>query len=363
MLETSLFDYELPDELVARYPAERRDGSRMLALDRDSGRSEIVRFPSIVEYLEPGDAVIYNDTRVRMGRLFGRKGADGSGAKFEALLLEPDGEIPGGWRVMLRPGKRAKAGTFVTLLEHDFMANSRGDGFTVTEAVGDGTYRIVFSTPDSDFIQSRYGHIPLPPYLNREAEPSDEVRYQTVYACHSGAVAAPTAGLHFTPEILAAIDASGVRRGALTLHVGAGTFLPVATEDAEKHKMHFEEYWLPESTAELINSVHAAGHRVLAVGTTTVRVLESCADASGRVIPGRGKTDIFLYPPYRPRAVDMLLTNFHLPRSTLLMLVSCFCDREKVLAAYELAKRERMRFYSYGDCMLLHRKGNGRDIL
>ena len=354
MLETALFDYELPDELVARYPAARRDGSRMLALERQSGEISIGKFTDIVGYLEPGDAVICNNTRVRLGRLFGRKGTTPDGARFEALLLEPDGGIPGRWRAMLRPGKRAKAGTFVTLLERDGSMNARGDGFTVLETVGDGTYRIEFSDADPEAVQNRYGHIPLPPYLNREAESSDLERYQTVYARRIGAVAAPTAGLHFTDKVFSALEAKGVRRAELTLHVGAGTFLPVSAANAEEHKMHFEDYELPEETAELVNSTRASGHRVLAVGTTTVRVLESCADASGRVRAGCGRTDIFLHPPYRPRAVDMLLTNFHLPKSTLLMLVSCFCDREKVLAAYEEAKREKMRFYSYGDCMLLY---------
>lgn len=360
MLETALFDYDLPDELVARYPAERRDGSRMLALERESGDITLGKFPDIVDYLEPGDALICNNTRVRLGRLFGRKGTDGDGAKFEALLLEPDGGVSGRWRAMLRPGKRAKAGTFVTLLEHNGTLNASGDGFTVLETVGDGTYKIEFSTADSDALQTRYGHIPLPPYLNREAEKSDLERYQTIYARRTGAVAAPTAGLHFTPEVFAALEAKGVKRGELTLHVGAGTFLPVSVADASQHKMHFEEYELSEETVELVNSTHASGHRVLAVGTTTVRVLESCVDDAGKVHAGRGRTDIFLHPPYRPRAIDMLLTNFHLPKSTLLMLVSCFCEREKVLAAYEVAKRERMRFYSYGDCMLLYRRRSVR---
>ena len=355
MLATSLFDYELPDELIARYPAARRDGARMLALERVTGTAKLGVFTDIADYLEPGDLVVCNNTRVRLGRLFGRKGHDDpAGAKFEALLLEPDGDAPGAWRAMLRPGKRAKAGTFVTLLEQDMSLNASGDGFTVTETVGDGTYRIVFAPPDPEYLQKRYGHIPLPPYLNRDAEDSDLERYQTVYATRTGAVAAPTAGLHFTPEVFAALAAAGVKRAELTLHVGAGTFLPVSTEDASQHKMHYEEYTLPEATADAINATHAAGHRVLAVGTTTVRVLESCVDDRGIVHSGSGRTNIFLHPPYRPRAVDMLLTNFHLPKSTLLMLVSCFCDREKVLAAYELAKRERMRFYSYGDCMLLY---------
>lgn len=355
MLATSLFDYELPDELIARYPAARRDGSRMLALERSTGKTTLGVFTDIVNYFSPGDLLVCNDTRVRLGRLFGRKGhGDPAGAKFEALLLEPEAENPGVWRAMLRPGKRAKAGTFVTLLEHDMSLNPGGDGFTVLGAVGDGTYKIVFSPSDPEYLQSRYGHIPLPPYLNRDAEASDLERYQTVYAKNLGAVAAPTAGLHFTPEVFAALEAAGVKRATLTLHVGAGTFLPVSTEDASEHKMHYEEYTLPAETAEAINAAHAAGRRVFAVGTTTVRVLESCVDDRGIVHAGSGRTNIFLHPPYRPRAVDMLLTNFHLPKSTLLMLVSCFCEREKVLAAYELAKRERMRFYSYGDCMLLY---------
>lgn len=360
MLETSLFDYELPDELIARYPAARRDGSRMLAIERESGEITLGNFPDIIDYLEPGDAIICNNTRVRLGRLFGRKGTGGDGAKFEALLLEPVSQIPGRWRAMLRPGKRAKTGTFVTLLEHNGELNPHGDGFTVLKTVGDGTYEIEFSDPDADALQTRYGHIPLPPYLNRDAEDSDLERYQTVYARCTGAVAAPTAGLHFTPEVFAALEAKGIRRGELTLHVGAGTFLPVSVADASQHKMHFEDYELSEETAELVNSTRASGHRVLAVGTTTVRVLESCVDDNGIVHAGRGRTDIFLHPPYRPRAVDMLLTNFHLPKSTLLMLVSCFCAREKVLAAYEVAKRERMRFYSYGDCMLLYRRESVR---
>ena len=217
----------------------------------------------------------------------------------------------------------------------------------------DDTFQVEFSTADSDRIQREYGHIPLPPYITRGDENADADRYQTVFAREAGAVAAPTAGLHFTPEILDRIARSGVREAAVTLHVGPGTFKPVSAANAEEHKMHAETFILPPETAEIVNSTHAAGHRVLAVGTTTVRVLESCADAAGRVAPQCGRTEIFLYPPKPIRAVDLLLTNFHLPKSTLLMLVSCFCDREKVLAAYALAIREKMRFYSYGDCMLL----------
>jgi S-adenosylmethionine:tRNA ribosyltransferase-isomerase len=202
-------------------------------------------------------------------------------------------------------------------------------------------------------LEERYGHIPLPPYLHREAKEADSERYQTVYAAVKGAVAAPTAGLHFTPEILAAAKAKGVKIGELTLHVGAGTFKPVSSDYAETHQMHYEDFVLPEATAELVNTTRRNGGKVLAVGTTTVRVLESCCDENGFVTPQSGRTNIFLYPPKKPKGEDMLLTNFHLPCSTLLMLVSCFADREKVLAAYERAKQENMRFYSYGDCMLL----------
>ncbi len=354
MLSTSLFDYDLPDELIARFPAPARDGSRMLVLDRVSGEMQILPFPAIKDFLVAGDALICNNTRVLSGRMYGRKMLPGNipGAKFELLLTSADKNDPLLWDVMLKPGKRAIPGTKVALSSVDGTVNSCGDEFEVLGKNQDDTYRIKFNR-DIETLQQRYGHIPLPPYLRREAEASDSERYQTVYASESGAVAAPTAGLHFTPEILAGLKNSGVNVGELTLHVGMGTFLPVSVEDASQHHMHTENFILPETTAELVNSTHLAGKKVLAVGTTTVRVLESCVDRSGTVTPRDGSTDIFLYPPYKPRAVDMMLTNFHLPKSTLLMLVSCFCDREKVLAAYEYAKKEKMRFYSYGDCMLL----------
>ncbi len=353
MLSTSLFDYDLPPELIAQHPAERRDGSRMLVLDRVTGECEIHPFGAIREYLSPGDALIYNDTRVLRGRMYARKNGDPQGAKFELLLVQALDPERRRWNVLLKPGKRALPGVFAQLLESDGTLNENGDGFTVLGRSGDGGFEIEFNTPDSDRLQARYGHIPLPPYITRGDETADSERYQTVYAEKAGAVAAPTAGLHFTPEILADLAAKGVREAAVTLHVGPGTFKPVSVENAEEHQMHSEEYFLTPGTAELINATHAAGNRVLAVGTTTVRTLESCADPDGIVHPAHGSTQIFLYPPYRIRAVDLLLTNFHLPKSTLLMLVSCFCDREKVLAAYELAIREKMRFYSYGDCMLL----------
>lgn len=355
MLSTSLFNYELPDELIARYPAEHRDGSRMLALNRKTGETELHQFPDIVNFLKPGDALICNNTKVLQGRMYARKNGIDSGALFEILLLEPVDGNPQIWNVMIKPGKRAKDGVIAQLIPNaGGEINSKGDNFTIEGRNRDDSFRIIFNTPDIERLQRDYGHIPLPPYLHREAEESDSERYQTVYAQTPGAVAAPTAGLHFTPEILNLIKERNIGYGELTLHVGAGTFKPVSVDNAEDHHMHFEEYVLPEATAELINSTRRSGGRVLAIGTTTVRVLESCADESGFVHPRHDRTNIFLYPPYRPRAVDMLLTNFHLPCSTLLMLVSCFCDRERVLAAYETAKKERMRFYSYGDCMLLY---------
>lgn len=353
MLATKLFDYDLPEEFIARYPAEKRDKSRMMVLDRESGEIEIHPFSHILDFLSPGDALICNNTKVLRGRMFARKEGRDDGAFFEILLLEPAAGTPDEWNCMLKPGKRAKSGTEAVLLTTDGKLNGSGDKFTVVDRNADDTFRIRFSSADIAAFEERYGHIPLPPYLKREAENSDTERYQTVYAAVKGAVAAPTAGLHFTPEILAAARAKGVRIGELTLHVGAGTFKPVSSEHAEEHQMHYEDFVLPESTAELVNETRKNGGKVLAIGTTTVRVLESCCDENGHLTARSGRTNIFLYPPRQPKGEDMLLTNFHLPCSTLLMLVSCFASREKVLAAYERAKAENMRFYSYGDCMLL----------
>lgn len=351
MLPVSLFDFDLPDELIARYPAERRDGSRMLVVDRKTGEFEIHPFGDLVNYLSAGDALLCNDALVRRARMFGRKEGREDGAKFEILLLAPDTD--GRWNVMLKPGKRALPGTRVVLLGPDGTLNDKGDYFTVVAKNADNSYKIEFSAPEIEKFEMRYGHMPLPPYLNREAESLDNERYQTVYAKVPGAVAAPTAGLHFTPEILETLRGKGVNQKSLTLRVGAGTFLPVKADYAEEHEMHTEHFDLSAEAAALVNDTHARGKKVLAVGTTTVRTLESCAAEDGTVSPREGDTKIFLYPPRRIRAVDMLLTNFHLPKSTLLMLICCFCDREKILAAYRYAVEQKMRFYSYGDCMLL----------
>lgn len=354
-MRTDLFDYQLPEELIAQRPAEKRDRSRMLVLDRATGECEFKDFADIVDYLQAGDLLVSNNTKVMRARLYGRKNGLPDGAHFEALLLNPHpaGEKTSGCRyqAMLKPGKRALPGTFVQLLDHEGRLQDDAPGFTVAERLDDGTFVVDFNTPDQESLQEKYGHIPLPPYIKRGDEGADFERYQTIFAKISGAVAAPTAGLHFTPEVLAALDAKGVKRAEVTLHVGAGTFKPVSEDIITDHKMHTERFVLSEATADAVNSTRAAGGRVIAVGTTTVRTLESCADEVGLVHARSGATNIFLYPPYKPRAVDMLLTNFHLPKSTLLMLVSCFADREKVLTAYQRAIEEKMRFYSYGDCM------------
>ena len=355
-MRTELFDYQLPEELIAQRPAEKRDRSRMLVLNRATGECVIREFADIVEYLAPGDLMVSNNTKVMRARLYGRKNGLAEGAHFEALLLNPypTGEKIAGTRyqAMLKPGKRALPGTWVKLLDHAGNLLPEAPGFTVAERLEDGTFVIDFDTADQESLQAKFGHIPLPPYIKRGDEGSDFERYQTIFAKVSGAVAAPTAGLHFTPDVIQALENKGIVRSEVTLHVGAGTFKPVSEEIITDHKMHTERFVLSNETADLINSKRAAGHKVLAVGTTTVRTLESCADESGKVHAQSGATNIFLYPPYKPRAVDMLLTNFHLPKSTLLMLVSCFADREKVLKAYYTAIENKMRFYSYGDCML-----------
>ena len=337
------FDYELPEELIAQHPAERRELSRLLVVGRGTGACACRTFADFPEYVRAGDCLVVNDTRVIAARLYGRR--DPSGGQVEAFALEERG--PGRWQCLLRPGRRLSPGARV-LLDGDAGA------FVVTARLDDGTFEVQFDTEDVFALLERAGRVPLPPYIQREASADDRERYQTVYAQRPGAVAAPTAGLHFTPEILAAVVAKGAQVAHVTLHVGPGTFQPVKAERIEDHVMHEEAYEVTEAAAATINATRAAGGRIVAVGTTSVRTLESCADpATGSVRAGSGRTRIFLYPPRRPVAVDALLTNFHLPRSTLLMLVSCFASREHVLAAYRLAVRERFRFYSYGDAMLL----------
>jgi S-adenosylmethionine:tRNA ribosyltransferase-isomerase len=348
------FDYCLPAERIARYPADRRDASRLMVLHRETGLIEHRLFSDILSYLRAGDCLVLNDSKVLPARLFGvrtRAGARGAGAFVECLLLRRvQGDV---WELMARPAKRLRPGDCVRFTENgDFEAE-------ILDRLADGT-RVAAFRYTGNFMDRllAVGKTPLPPYIDREAEESDKTRYQTVYARVWGSVAAPTAGLHFTEDLLRAAADAGVRTARLTLHVGPGTFRPVKTERIEEHTMHTEAYEIGAVCAGEINAAIAEGRRVLCVGTTSARALESAAvrdAATGacRVREGRGETDIFIYPGYAFKCANALLTNFHLPKSTLLMLVSAFHDREAVLRAYEEAVREGYRFFSYGDAMLL----------
>ena len=347
-MQVSDFDYHLPPELIAQYPALHREESRMLVLHRNSGLRTMTSFTNFPSYLRTGDCLVLNDTRVIPARLLGNR--EGSGGRVEAFLLEVQKDSAC-WQALLRPGRRLPPGSKV-------IVNGSEGSFTVEEKLADGTFLIRFSRSDVLNMLEQCGQVPLPPYINRAPEKDDKERYQTVYAAIPGAVAAPTAGLHFTEGILSELASKGVQIVRLTLHVGAGTFKPVEVANIEDHVMHEETYSLSEKAASLINRTRQNGGKVFCVGTTTVRVLETCVDRdSGRVQAGSGRTSIFLYPPKKPLAVDGLLTNFHLPKSTLLMLVCTFCEQQHVFAAYAEAIQARMRFFSYGDCMLLQPEG------
>lgn len=337
------FDYELPPELIAQEPAERRDRSRLLVLHRDGGRLEHRRFADLSEYLRPGDCLVLNDTRVIPARLLGRKA--GSGGQVEVLLLEPRGGRT--WEAMVRPGRRARSGAVIEFGAGQLVGKIRRvqeDGVRLVEFEHEGNFRSLLED---------LGQAPLPPYITRPADAGDAERYQTVYARENGAVAAPTAGLHFTQELLTRIGSSGVIVVFVTLHVGLGTFRPVQTELVEDHNMHSERFVVSGRAAARINEARERGGRVVAVGTTVVRTLESVADQDGSVRPAGGRAEEFIYPGHEFKAVDVLLTNFHLPRSTLLMLVAAFAGRQTILRAYEEAIRREYRFYSYGDAMLI----------
>jgi S-adenosylmethionine:tRNA ribosyltransferase-isomerase len=355
-MRTADFDFELPPELIAQHPAPKRDESRLLVLHRGEKRVEHRRFPALLEFLRLGDVLVLNNSRVIPARLRGVNAR--TGGKFEVLLLEEN--VPNDWWVMLRPGKRARVGTQIIFRDAD--GKTSGVSATVLETNGEGHRRLQFAgTPDIRRELDRLGEVPLPPYIQRQNQlPKDKERYQTVFARTDGSVAAPTAGLHFTPELLEQIRARGVQICFITLHVGPGTFLPVKTESLAAHKMHEERFELSEEAANLINAAINSGRRVIAAGTTTVRVLETVAALNnGKVAKNAGKTGIFIHPPFSFRVVDALLTNFHLPRSTLLMLVSAFAapgemrGREMMLRTYAEAVRERYRFFSYGDAMLI----------
>ena len=345
---TADFDYTLPAELIAQDPLPDRSTSRLLVLDRSSGAMRHGRFPDLVDLIAPGDVLVLNTSRVIPARLHGKRqtgsGKHGSSGDAEILLTR---ELPDGtWLAMGHPGGKLKPGRTVR-----FGADSAVE---ILEVLGGGVRRLRFTGPlDAKGTLAKYGEVPLPPYIRRAPRPEDRERYQTVYATHDGSVAAPTAGFHFTAAMLGRLRDRGVAIAELDLHIGPGTFKPVEADDLAQHAMHSEAYRLTEEAAETINTNRRAGGRVWAVGTTVVRTLETCADASGRVAPGSGETRLFIHPPYTFRAVDRLLTNFHLPRSTLLMLVCAFGGYERVMGAYREAVREGYRFYSYGDAMAI----------
>lgn len=335
------FNYELPEELIAQDPLEDRSSSRLMVLDKETGKVEHHVFREIIEYLEPGDCLVINDTKVIPARLIGSK--VGTDAKIEVLLLKRgENDV---WETLVKPGKKAKPGTKISF----------GDGILVGEVmdvVEEGNRLIQFSYEGIfEEILDRLGQMPLPPYITHQLE--DKNRYQTVYAAHSGSAAAPTAGLHFTPELLKEIEEKGVNIAKITLHVGLGTFRPVKVDNILEHHMHSEFYMIDEEAAGKINQAKADGKRVIAVGTTSCRTIESAAKEDGTVEVSSGWTEIFIYPGYQFKILDCLITNFHLPESTLIMLVSALAGRDHVLAAYEEAVRERYRFFSFGDAMFI----------
>lgn len=361
------FDYHLPEELIAQEPLADRAASRMLHLARATGAFEDRAFRDFPDLLRPDDLVVFNNTRVFPARLFGRRAGlhaqpvsernpaakEFLHGKVEVLLTSPANDVRRTtddmtWHALVRPGRKIGVGERLSFGEHDELEAeviARGE-------FGERTLRFA-AVPDFFALLERIGHVPLPPYIARSDRAADRERYQTVYARRRGSVAAPTAGLHFTPEILARLEERGIERAEVTLHVGLGTFQPVHAERVEEHKLHTEWFEISEDAARRINAALDAKRRVVAIGTTTVRTLEFAAAPTGRLRPGSGQADIFIYPGYQFRATGALLTNFHLPKSTLLMLVSAFVGRENVLAAYEHAVRERYRFYSYGDCMFV----------
>ena len=336
--DLSAYQYDLPKSLIASHPLAQRDESRLMVVDRRSGEISEMKFFELVDYLETGDQIILNDTRVIKARLFGSKL---TGAKIEIFLVKCLGDTK--WEVMAKPGKKLKVGDQVIF----------GPNFScvIDETLASGNKVVTFDC-EGEFMSllDEYGKLPLPHYMEREAEQTDEERYQTIYGTKTGALAAPTAGLHFTPELLDRFETKGVEKKLVTLHVGLGTFKPVQVDDIRQHQMHEETYFLDSVTADRINGGQG---RQICVGTTTCRVLESCADEKGRVHPGSGETDIFIYPGYRFKCVKSLLTNFHLPGSSLIMLVSAFGGYELMMEAYRKAVERKFRFYSYGDAMLI----------
>lgn len=345
-MQVTDFDYVLPEELIAQYPSQQRDEARLLVVNREHDTIEHKTFYDIIDYLNPGDCLVMNDSKVIPARLLGQKA--GTGGKVEFLLTKRlEGDV---WEAMVRPGRKLKPGAEVVFCEEEGRRLS-----AVIRSFGEGGTRHVEFQYDGNFHDrlEETGHIPLPPYIDRPDEKLDRQMYQTVYSREEGSVAAPTAGLHFTEELLERIREKGIKTAYVTLHVGIGTFKPVSCDRIEDHHMHFEQYEISEECAATINETHAAGGRVISVGTTSTRTMESAADENGILHAGSGSTDIFIYPGYQFKIVDALITNFHLPKSTLLMLISALYDREKILDVYRTAVADEYRFFSYGDAMLI----------
>lgn len=340
-MKTSDFDYELPEELIAQDPLEDRTSSRLLVLDKNTGERKHTIFHEIIDYLNPGDCLVINNTKVIPARLIGER--EETGGKVEVLLLKrKENNI---WETLVKPGKKARPGTRLVF----------GGGLLraeVKEIVDEGNRLIQFEYEGIfEEILDKLGQMPLPPYITHELK--DKNRYQTVYAKYEGSAAAPTAGLHFTEELLEKIEKKGVKIARVTLHVGLGTFRPVKVDDVTKHHMHTEFYQVTEEAADIINSTKRDGGRIICVGTTSCRTIESASDDSGVVHAGEGDTDIFIYPGYKFKVLDCLITNFHLPESTLLMLVSALAGKDNIMAAYKEAVDMRYRFFSFGDAMFI----------
>lgn len=341
-MKTDLFDFHLPEELIAQKPLKERSESRLMVLNKEDGKIEHTVFKKIKHYLKKGDCLVLNDTKVLPARLFGEK--EGTGAKVEVLLLkQTEGDI---WETLVKPAKRIKKGTSISF----------GEGLLTAECIGELEHggRLLHFSYDGIFyeILERLGEMPLPPYIKSQLEEKD--RYQTVYAKERGSAAAPTAGLHFTEQLLNELKEMGVHLAFLTLHVGLGTFRPVTVENIDEHEMHSEFYELSEEAARIINEAKEKGGRIISVGTTSTRTLETIAGRhEGKIVPEKGWTNIFIYPGYEFKAIDGMITNFHLPKSTLIMLVSALAGRENILHAYETAVKEKYRFFSFGDAMLI----------